>query len=57
MKEDKEWQAEKKLRKAVKKMIKIQPTMLDFNTYKFVNGRKYFIRIWREDFKTVKTKE
>lgn len=56
-KDDKEWKAEKKLRKAVKKLIKVKPAMLDFNTHKYVNGKKYFIRIWREDFKNVNTKE
>ena len=48
--EKREWKSEKKLRKAVKKMVKIKPNMLDFNTHIYTNGKKYFIRIWREDF-------
>ena len=55
--DNKEYKAEKKLRKAVKKLIKVKPTMLDSNTHIYVKDRKYFIKIWREDFKNVETKE
>ena len=41
---------DKKIKKAAKKWAKKNPNGLDINLNTYVNGKTYYIRIWREDF-------
>lgn len=45
--EKREWKAEKKLRKAVKKWAKVNPGTIEMKTHVMKNGYKYIISINR----------
>lgn len=49
VKEAFEYLAEVKLRRMVRKLAKANPNMIDYHTYTFANGKRYLIRVWRND--------
>lgn len=46
--EKREWKAERKFRKALKKYLKTRPRLLEEQTHIYRRDKKYFIKIWRD---------